>query len=136
MSKIALCRNMLLSITSLKGKYKLVDGEETNPKTSLMDIHDPSIVLISRRRAAFAILLAALVGALGFWIGQYALQSRNLYHRSWLKEQEINFRSDEYHFRTFIYNGTSESTPSEETNMAWGSLFPGKLLTRSIGTAT
>ena len=130
MLKFGLCRNMMFSIKSLRGKYNLIDGEETNSKTSLMDIHDPSIVLISRRRAAFAILLAALVGALGFWIGLYTLQSRNLYHRSWFKEQEINFQSDQYHFRTFMYNRTFESTPSEETNMAWGSLFPGKLLTR------
>ena len=109
--------------------------DEINRNPSLMDIHDPYVVLISRRRAAFSILLAALAGALGFWIGQYALQSRSLHYPSWLEEQKISFQSDRYHFRTFMYNGTFASTPSEETNMAWDSLFPGKLLTRYIGTA-
>ncbi|KAM0795053.1 hypothetical protein BDR22DRAFT_894522 [Usnea florida] len=95
-----------------------------NQKPSIMDIHDPYTIIISRRRAAFFVLLAALVGALGFWMGQYALQSRSLHYQSWLKEQNINFHSDNYHFRTFMYNGTFASTSSEETNMAWDSLFP------------
>ena len=129
MLKVDLCRNMTFSIKSLKGRYNLVDGDEINRKTSLKDIHDPSIVLISRRRAAVSILLAALVGALGFWIGQYALQSNSLIYPR-LKEQEVNFQSDRYNFRTFLYNGTFASTSSEETNMAWDSLFPGKLSTR------
>ena len=115
---------------SLKGKYNLIDGDETNRKISLMDIHDPYIVLISRRRAAVSILLAALLGALGFWIGQYALQSGSLHYQSWLKKQAITFQSEGYHFRTFMYNGTFASAPSEETDMAWDSLFPGKLLMR------
>ena len=130
MVKIDLCRSTTFSIKSLRGKYSPIDCDETNSKSSLMDTHDPDVVLISRCRAAFSILLAALVGALGFWVAQYALQSRSLHYQSWLKEQDFSFQSGRYHLRTFKYNGTFASAPSEETNMAWDSLFPGKLLTR------
>ena len=126
MLKIDLCRNMNFMIKSFTDRYNLVGGDEMNRKISLMDFYDPSIVLISRRRAAFSILLAALVGALGLWTGQYALQSYSFHDPSWLKEQKTYLQSDRYHFRTFLYNKTFVSTSTEETNMAWDSLFPGK----------
>ena len=125
---------MTSSIKSFQGRYSLVDGHQMNRNTSLMGIHDPSIVLISRRGAAFSILLAALVGALGFWIGQSTLQSHSLHFPTRTKEQEITFQSDRHYFRTFLYNETFVSVSSEETNMAWDSLFPGKLSKRSMET--
>lgn len=125
--RIDLCHNnMKFSIKNLKGEYNLTDGDETTPKTSLLDIHDSYSISMSGLTAAFSILLAALVGALGVWIGQCAFQSRSTHHQSQLREPGINFQSDRYHFRTFMYNGTFASAPSEETNMAWDSLFPGK----------
>lgn len=112
---------------TLKGKHSLANEEIEDISTSLLDNDEPNVVTMRYRTAAFSLLLAALLGALGFWIGQYGFQRRSHHFRNQLTENTINFRSAKYDLRAFIYNETFASAPSEETNMAWDSLFPSKL---------
>ena len=120
---------MSILLKVLKRIY-LGSNQSKDFETSLLETHDSEDVAVRYRTAAFSLFLAAIVGALGFWLGQNTFQPSERPTQDWPTEKTINFQSDQYFFRTFTYNGTFASAPSEETNSAWNSLFPGKLLAR------
>lgn len=128
---------MSILLKVLKRNY-IRSNQSKDLETSLLETHDSEDVAIRYRTAAFSLLLAAMIGALGFWLGRNTFQPLERPAQDWLTEKTINFQSDETFFRTFMYNGTFASAPSEETDPAWDSLFPGRLLAvyRLIGGHT
>ena len=115
-------------LTFFKSNYSGPNRQSREVETSLLEAHDSDPVGIRYRTAAFWLFLAAMVGALGFWLGRNTSQPLERPTQDWSTEKKIDFQSDKSFSRTFWYNGTFASAPSEETDSAWDSLFPGKLL--------
>lgn len=114
-------------------RYSPTNDDQEDIEESLLKAGDPDVVIIRYRTATCALLLAALIGSLGLWVGQYTFQFLRAPSKHWSTAETIGFQSDEYNVRTFGYNQTFASTPSNETNMAWDSLFPSKRFARWLG---
>ena len=111
-------------VRDLKYRYSRATSDEEEPKASPLENSVPDSFVIGHRVAACALLLAALIGALGFGVGQYAFELQRHPSKEQPPANTINFHSERQILRTFGHNRTFASAPSEETDMAWDSLFP------------
>lgn len=115
---------MILLMNILKGRKCQANVNEDDSKASLLDTRDPNVIEVQYREAVCALLLAALLGALGFWTGQHAFQTQYLPSKDLSTETRIAFQSEKRIPRIFGYSRIFASAPSNETNMAWDALFP------------
>ena len=111
-------------LNSLKHRYSRIDDDHEDPGIRFLEPRDSDVIMLRYRTAASALLSAALIGALGFWMGQHAFQSQATPSSVWPTEKTAMFHSSGHILRPFNYNQTFASAPSAETNMAWNSLFP------------
>ena len=114
---------MASMLKTLKHRYSRINDDHEDPGTSSLEPCNSDVIMLRYRTAASALLSAALIGALGFWMGQHAFQSQIIPSSVWPTEKTAMFHSGHI-LRPFNYNQTFASAPSAETNMAWDSLFP------------
>ena len=123
---------MKFLLRKFRQRYSHLDNEEKNYSAVIVLQDHRGSMLIGYRIAVCVILLAAAAGALGLWLGQNAFRHLSEPSRDAPTVQGNGFHSNNITRRTFVEDSMYARAPSNETNKAWESLFPGTPSNKSI----
>ena len=114
---------MISLLKDFRQRYLRVDSEENTSAAVMVFSNHENSIQIGYQLAVCTILLAATAGALGLWLGQHTFLQLSVGATA---IQGHAFDSDKHTLRTFNFSPAYTHAPSNETNKAWESLFPGQ----------